>query len=106
MVTRVHRELSDEDVLLIAGTYHAWRDGEFSAYTDTPGFCRSVGVEELARARFIVTPARHVGSGESGADPEEVAQRIKALIGNLEAEEGATARLGDALAKALRRTLV
>jgi len=39
MVDRAHRELTDEDIAKIAGTYHAWR-GEKGAgeYVDVPGF--------------------------------------------------------------------
>ena len=46
MVDRTHRELTDEDIIRIAGTYHAWR-GEpgVGEYVDVPGFCASATVE-------------------------------------------------------------
>ncbi|HSW62289.1 MAG TPA: class I SAM-dependent DNA methyltransferase [Dissulfurispiraceae bacterium] len=38
MATRVNRELTDEDIARIAGTYHAWRgDKGAAAYEDMPG---------------------------------------------------------------------
>jgi type I restriction enzyme M protein len=39
LTDRIHRELTDEEILRIAGTYHAWR-GEKGAgkYEDIPGF--------------------------------------------------------------------
>ena len=48
MVDRTHRELTDEDIARIAGTYHAWR-GENGAgkYADVPGFCKSATLEEI-----------------------------------------------------------
>jgi type I restriction enzyme M protein len=48
LVSRVHRELSDEDIARIAGTYHAWRGEEGAGeYADVPGFCKSAKVEEI-----------------------------------------------------------
>src|SRR5574339_511216 len=41
MVDRTHRELTDEDVALVADTYHAWRgESDFGGYADVPGFCK------------------------------------------------------------------
>src|SRR3989442_3708355 len=42
MTDRVHRELTDEDIQKIAGTYHAWRgDKGAGKYEDIAGFCKS-----------------------------------------------------------------
>src|SRR5213080_3401479 len=42
MVDRVHRELTDDDLAKIAGTYHAWRgDKDAGDYADVPGFCKA-----------------------------------------------------------------
>ena len=39
---RSHRELTDEDIAKIAGTYHAWRgDKGAGKYEDVPGFCKA-----------------------------------------------------------------
>ena len=42
LMDRVHRELTDEDIAKIAGTYHAWRGDKDAKekYADVPGFCR------------------------------------------------------------------
>ena len=40
MVDRIHRDLTDDDIPRIAGSYHAWRD-DANAYEDLPGFCKS-----------------------------------------------------------------
>jgi type I restriction enzyme M protein len=52
LVDRTHRELTNEDIARIAGTYHAWR-GERDAdeYADIPGFCASVSRERIAEGR-------------------------------------------------------
>ena len=44
MVDRTHRELTDDDIARIAGTYHAWRgSADAAGYADIPGFCKSTG---------------------------------------------------------------
>jgi type I restriction enzyme M protein len=50
LVDRVHRELTDEEIGRIAGTYHSWR-GEKDArkYADLPGFCSSASLEDIKR---------------------------------------------------------
>src|SRR5215510_7273567 len=42
LVDRTHRELADEDIARIAGTYHAWRgDAGADEYADVAAFCAS-----------------------------------------------------------------
>ena len=42
LIDRVHRELTDDDIAKIAGTYHAWRgDKDAGEYADVPGFCKA-----------------------------------------------------------------
>src|SRR5690606_11455818 len=41
MVDRVHRELTDDDIQQIAGTFHRWRGvQQDQAYQDVAGFCK------------------------------------------------------------------
>ena len=48
LVDRVHRELSDDDIGKIAGTYHAWRgDKGAGKYADISGFCKSATLDEI-----------------------------------------------------------
>jgi len=71
MIDRVHRELTEEDVQKIAGTYHAWR-GDISVransnspqYQDIPGFCKSATLDEIRKHDYILTPGRYVGAPE------------------------------------------
>jgi len=62
MVDRVHRELGDEDIELIASAYHTWRgkDG-MTTYQDEPGFCKSATVEEIRSHKWSLVPGRYVG---------------------------------------------
>src|SRR6185312_6523669 len=63
LVTRVQRELTEEEVARIAGTYHAWRgDKGAGKYADVPGFCKAAGLEDIGKHAFILTPGRYVGA--------------------------------------------
>jgi type I restriction enzyme M protein len=84
MVSRVHRELTDEDLARIARTYHAWR-GELDAgeYVDIPGFCASASIEQIAEHRHVLTPGRYVGAEEVEGDDEPLNERITRLTNEL-----------------------
>ena len=80
LIDRVHRELSDDDITKIAGTYHAWRgDKGAGKYEDTPGFCKSVTLEEIRRHGHVLTPGRYVGAEEIEDDGEPFAKKMKRL---------------------------
>jgi type I restriction enzyme M protein len=50
LVDRTHRELSDEEIRRIAGTYHAWRGEKGPGkYEDVPGFCKNATTEDRDR---------------------------------------------------------
>ncbi len=62
LIDRVHRELTDDDIGKIAGTYHAWRgDKGAGKYDDVPGFCKSETKKEIDKHGFVLTPGRYVG---------------------------------------------
>ena len=72
MVSRVQRELTDEDIERIAATVAAWRaEAGSGEYADVPGFCRSVVLPEIAEHGHVLTPGRYVGA-EAVADDNEV----------------------------------
>lgn len=80
MVDRTHRELSDEDIARIAGTYHAWRgEPDAGSYEDVPGFCASATVQQIAEHRFVLTPGRYVGSEAAEEDDEPIGEKIARL---------------------------
>ena len=92
LVDRTHRELTDDEIARIAGTYHAWR-GEDGAgdYADVPGFCKSATIEQIAEHGFVLTPGRYVGAEEAEDDGEPFDEKMKRLTAEL-AEQFAEGR--------------
>jgi type I restriction enzyme M protein len=114
-VSRVQIELTDADIDRIAQTVAAWRgesldpahtpstenslsptggegQGEgavLKEYTDIPGFCRSVKLEEIATHGHVLTPGRYVGAEEVEDDDEAFHDKMRKL----------TEKLGEQMAK-------
>jgi type I restriction enzyme M protein len=62
MVDRTHKELTSDDIVTIAGTYHAWRGG--IDYADKAGFCKSSTLGEIQANDYVLTPGRYVGAAD------------------------------------------
>jgi type I restriction enzyme M protein len=94
MVDRTHRELTDEDISRIAGTYHAWR-GEKGAgkYEDMPGFCRAAKLEEIRKHGHVLTPGRYVGAEAQEDDGEPFEEKMKRLTTTLRQQQTEAAKL-------------
>jgi len=91
MVDRTRRELTNDDVLTIAGTYHAWREGK--EYKDLPGFCRSATLEDIRDLRHVLTPGRYVVSEELEDDGEPFKEKMQRLVAELLSETAEAERL-------------
>jgi type I restriction enzyme M protein len=103
LVDRTHREFSSEDIRRIADTYHAWR-GETTAldYKDTPGFCKSATVDEIAAHQFVVSPGRYVGNEEIENDAEPFEERFSSLVTQLDGQFAQSKELEIAIRECLR----
>jgi type I restriction enzyme M protein len=103
MVDRVHRELSDEDVARIAGTYHAWRgDKGAGEYEDVPGFCKVATLEDIRKHGHVLTPGRYVGAADAEEDDEPFADKIRRLTATLREQQAEGESLDAAIAANLR----
>ena len=81
MIDRTQREMSDEDVARVAGTYHAWRGDKGSAeHQDVPGFCKRTALDEIRAHQYVLTPGRYVGAEEVEDDAEPFQVRFPNLI--------------------------
>ena len=80
MVDRTHKELTDEDIARIAGSYHSWRgEPDAGAYQDVPGFCSSATADQISAHRFVLTPGRYVGTEAEDDDDEPIDKKIVRL---------------------------
>ena len=103
LVTRVHRELTDEDIAKVAGAYHAWRGEEGAGkHEDVPGFVRGAKLEEIREHDFVLTPGRYVGAPDEEEDAEPFDVKIKRLSGDLAESIEKGAALGQLIQSRLR----
>ena len=103
LVDRVHRDLTDEEIGRIAGTYHAWRgEKDAGTYEDVPGFCKSTSVEGLKQHGYVLTPGRYVGAEELEDDDESFEEKMKRLTKKLSAEFERATELQEAIQENLR----
>ncbi|MFC1547710.1 N-6 DNA methylase [Candidatus Neomarinimicrobiota bacterium] len=103
MIDRTHRELGDDDITTITGTYHAWRgEPEAGNYEDTSGFCKSATLEDIAKHDFVLTPGRYVGMApvEDEGEPFEV--KMGRLTKELDEQFGESKKLEDAIHQNLK----
>ena len=81
MVTRKLRELSKEEILKIAETYHNYQND--NNYEDILGYCKKANLEEIKSNDYVLTPGRYVGTEEveDGGIPFE--EKMKTLTEEL-----------------------
>lgn len=91
LVNRRNRDLSEEDIAKIAGTYHAWRSKD-GGYEDVAGFCKSETLERVKELNYVLTPGRYVGLPDDEDDFNFV-ERFTALKSELEAQMAEEAAL-------------
>ncbi len=81
LIDRRTRELSENDIGLIADTYHKWLKQE--GYQDIPGFCKSESIDYIAEKKYILTPGVYVGVGDNNDDNEPFDEKMERLSAEL-----------------------
>ena len=103
MADRTHRELTDDDLAKIAGTYHAWRgDKDAGAYADMAGFCKAAKLDDIRAHGHVLTPGRYVGAEALADDGEPFAAKMQRLTATLREQQAEAAKLDAAIAANLK----
>ena len=80
MLDRTRRDLSQEDIARVAGTYHCWRSSDAAnQYEDIPGFCKSATLDEIRKHGHVLTPGRYVGATPQEDDSEPFEEKMARL---------------------------
>lgn len=103
LIDRVHRDLTDEEIIRIAGTYHAWRgEKKTEAYKDILGFCKSATLEDIQQHEYVLTPGRYVGAQEVEEDDVPFEEKMRRLTRLLEHEFAESVRLQNEIRSVLK----
>lgn len=99
MVTRKLRELSEDDIAEIAGTYHNYQNDE--NYEDIAGFCKVATIDEIKDNNYVLTPGRYVGTEEKEDDGIPFEEKMADLTSKLAEQMQEGARLDEEIKKVL-----
>jgi type I restriction enzyme M protein len=108
LVDRAERALSDEEIVRIGDTYHAWRGSRSAvakgaAYEDVRGFCKSVTLHEIRAAGYALTPGRYVDAPAAEDDGEPIADKVQRLTKELLGALDESARLDGVVREQVER---
>jgi type I restriction enzyme M protein len=104
LIDRVHRDLTNEEIARIAGTYHAWRGEKVAGeYIDVQAFCKSATVEEIRQHGHVLTPGRHVGAEHDEYDAEPFEEKLQNLVAKLEEQFADGARLENLVRQSVKQ---
>ena len=103
LVDRVHRELTDEDIAKISGTYHGWRgDKDAGEFANIPGFCMAARLDDVRKHGHVLTPGRYVGAGVAENDTELFEEKMGRLTVTLLAQQAEGTKLDAVIATNLK----
>jgi len=80
MVSRKLREMTDEDIMMIARTVDAFESGTLE---NEKGFCAVADLETIAKQDYILTPGRYVGIADVEEDSEPFDEKMTRLTSEL-----------------------
>jgi type I restriction enzyme M protein len=108
LVDRTERTLTDDEVIRTGEIYHAWRESSSSdakgvGYQDIPGLCKSVSLDDIAAAGYLLTPGRYVGARAAEDDGEPADQKIARLSHDLLSALDESARLDTVVRQQVQR---
>jgi len=102
MVDRTHRELTDDDITKIAGTYHAWRGETGEMYEEVSGYSKGATLDDIREHSHVLTPGRYVGAPEAEEDDEPFEEKMTRLTSELSEQFAESKRLEDEIRRNLK----
>jgi len=116
MVDRTHRELTDDDIAKIAGTYHTWRGERGLAqaersedvpvpaveYENISAYCKSASLDDIREHGHVLTPGRYVGAPPAEKDSEPFEEKMMRLTTELSGQFAESKRLEDEIRKNMK----
>ena len=94
MLDRMRRDLSQEDIALVADTHHAWRGSRHaSEYEDVPGFCKGTTMHKIRKHGHILTPGLYVGAAPREEDGEPFEEKMARLSAQWREQQAEAQRL-------------
>ena len=99
MVTRKLRELNEDDIAKIAGTYHNYQNNE--NYEDIAGFCKASTIEDIKENNYVLTPGRYVGTEKAEEDDIPFEEKMKIITTELKAQFEESHKLEEEIRKNL-----
>lgn len=108
MINRRNKDFTQQDIDKISDTYQSWRgdnleNGKRGKYEDVQGFCKSVGLEEIQKQEYILTPGRYVGTEEVEEDGEPFEEKMKKLTKELKEQFEESKKLEEEIKKNLEK---
>lgn len=102
MIDRKSRDLAEDDLKKIAGTYHEWKQKE-NNYEDIKGFCKSATLADIAKHKYVLTPGRYVGIPDEAIDEEAYEEKIAKLTTELKTQMTEAQQLDAEIKKQLKK---
>jgi type I restriction enzyme M protein len=100
LLNRTLRDLSDDEIAMIGGTYHNWRTGK-GEYNDIPGFCYSAPTSDMVQHNYMLTPGRYVGAADIDHEGEPFEEKMIRLTTTLLHQQNEASRLSVLIANNL-----
>ncbi|MFM2344431.1 MAG: hypothetical protein RLZZ210_1042 [Pseudomonadota bacterium] len=104
MISRKQKELTQNDILKIANTYHNWRSNDkYEKYQDEAGFCKNINIEEIRKNNYILTPGRYIDFKQIEEDDISFNEKMQGLTAELKQQMEQAGKLDEQIKQNLAK---